>query len=701
MGMNVLKIGSSVDLYGRRNTFQTGCPPNLEPSHDIHFITAWETTAMDSETLEEYEQEVFNKFYKYRMVRHKLGDTEWFQFPDGMLFENIKELIHSYIIIQPWFNEVVDIESIRPVYHPRVLKYHYAPNTCHIRSITEHDKKKSAIQLPMETDITNFLQHPVKQAAHVIVPCGGGKTRMSVRSFHTANIRRIVMCCPTNTILKQWRKEILTRSGFQESDILEISMDGETDKDNIVDFIQKPVFCILSTNASSHLLVDAITTHPPDLMIFDEAHRMAGVIPKTDSGEGKTRLLMVRSCELSIKRLFLTYTPRFFTTNEEAEQKTLMSMDDDDIFGECVAQLSLRRMITDGILPDYRVWRLYDEHLSGTGIIAKAESIITAWKSTEIYRRKERHIINHMIVFARTNKEAKNLFKHLSVKLGDTLVLRAKSGSNMDMLKEQFDSAERSIIVNCKVLGEGVDIPIADSVVITYPKESRCEITQMLLRAGRWHPDKPLFHILIPVIGEEDVSGLEDILLSLASFDDQIHDEIVHRSIEHNVGRKKKNVLTLQHLDDEPGNIIIDSYGSSEDDIRKCFENVRKNIMHSKNSRQIRALCIKSNIDTHNDYCEFKKLYPELPDDPRPKGVSWYDFLHPHIKNKMSIQCFRSYARQYKLNHSESYNNHLSLFKNQSRSLPSLEHIVDGYFGCDKNSFHSIIGEDVSDRSFR
>jgi superfamily II DNA or RNA helicase len=89
----------------------------------------------------------------------------------------------------------------------------------------------------------------------------------------------------------------------------------------------------------------------------------------------------------------------------------------------------------------------------------------------------------------------------------------------------------------CKVLNEGVDIPEANSVAILYPKYSKIEITQMILRAGKWDTDKNLFHILFPITREEDLGGMEEVLISLASADQTLKEEIENLCLS--IGKKR------------------------------------------------------------------------------------------------------------------------------------------------------------------
>ncbi len=94
----------------------------------------------------------------------------------------------------------------------------------------------------------------------------------------------------------------------------------------------------------------------------------------------------------------------------------------------------------------------------------------------------------------------------------------------------KFEQSARTILINCRVLGEGVDIPCADSVCILYSKFSYGDITQMILRAGRWNIDKKYFHVLLPATNDIDQRGIENVLDCLSQIDGKIKDEIIAKS---------------------------------------------------------------------------------------------------------------------------------------------------------------------------
>ena len=689
MKLSIIKLGCTQDLYGRNSTYLTGCPPGLTPSHDIFYECIWEVEAESRECMYDFEDELHNKFHRFRMMREKPGDSEWFHFH----IENPLDELKSFMATRAWVTRIVPVDEIRPCKRPtRFLNKSYFKNTGFIRNDTKRLDAMNTSQAPVIEKIIEFIADSKNQAGYIIAPCGSGKTHMVGEGMKRAEIKRCIVCCPSNQIQQQWAIEMQCIGLYSCDDILLIGSTGTTQEDTVLEFMKKDQYCIITTYMSSKLLVPLVN-ETAQIIVLDEAHHLAGVVAQDDNGEGITRKLMVTAVEKDIKRLSLTFTPRIICADGNSETNFL-TMDDDNVFGTKIAELKLRQLIRKGILPDYRVWTLRDSTSKGTGIVGKAESILEAWSATEFIRGEDKHILHHLIIFTSTNEEAKQLETYYKLKVNDTIVLRVQAGDNIKQALERFQLAERAIIINCKVLGEGVDIPIANSVAITYPKHAKGEITQMVLRAGRWYENKPLFHILLPIMDDNDMSGFEDVLTALASCDELVRDEIVFRA-----SGLEKEGTTMSRNDTNIGEVLpecimIDEYsGTDLNDIKLCFSNIRRNIFPSKETKRIQELCIEKGIDTQLEYEILRTHFPDLPADPRFKNQTWYDFLHPRMTKKISIRDFvHTILEKNNLRMASTYEAWRVILNDEEReSIPSVGHINNGYFGCDDTNFNRLI----------
>lgn len=677
------KIGCTEEPYGRRSTYLTGCPPGLTPSYDIDYEGMWETTATTRDELFEYEDEVHNHFLKYRMKREIPGDSEWFNFQGGSPYDAVKAFMET----RPWVKRQIPLSEIAPPKRlSRYMRRQYQKNLQYIKTRGKRNETLNALQEPVISAIHSFVFDSTNKAGYVIAPCGSGKTIMSAKGFR--GLKKVIICCPSKQIQNQWRNTLITESVFVDSDIHFVGGTGTTDLEAIRHILRQESYCIISTNMSSYLLVDSITP-ATGLLVLDEAHHMAGIVAKDERGQGRTRRLMVKASELEIKRLSLTYTPRIIH-DDGGSDVDYLTMDDDAIFGFKIAELKIRDLIRKGVLPDYRLWTLRDEARKGTGIIGKAECILEAWNATEILRGEEKHILHHLIVFASTTQEAKDLERFFKAKTTD-VILRVEEGDKLEVPIQQFAYAKRAILVNCFVLNEGVDIPCANAVAITYPKQSRGQITQMVLRAGRWFEGKPVFHVLIPTLGDEDLTGFEEVLSALASCDEQIRDEIVLRSA---VGVKPSDPLpsSPDSSDTPPECIMIEEFEANEEDIKRCFTNIRKNLFPARESRRIQELCIEKGWDTSVEYGIQRLAIPELPEDPKPKNSTWFDYLHPTYGDRISASDFvKTVLDPNSLRVGGKYDEWLGVQPSDVIArLPTVQHITDGYFGKDDTNFNTL-----------
>jgi superfamily II DNA or RNA helicase len=695
LSMGLIKLGKTINPYARRSTYLTGCPPNLTPSQDLEFIAIWETTADCDSELRDYEDALHDYFHAYRMMRSIPNDTEWFNFGTLRPIEYWIDLIKSFITSRPWFKREMPLHEVIPVYSTRrYLSRQLRKNLKYIRNESVRNERLSKLQEPVIQKILEFVDDADNLAGVVIAPCGSGKTLMCVIGIK--KIARCIICCPSTHIQQQWRDTIKAIGLFSDESIYLVGGEGTTDCDIIKKWVDNERYCILTTYKSSYLL-ERLINDTLELIVCDEAHHMAGIISDDCSddgtGEGATRRLMRQACDIGIKRISLTFTPRF-VYRDESSRTEYFSMDDEKIFGSKIAELDYRTLIQEGVLPDYRVWMMRDEAMRGKGIIGKAECIKEAWNAKEASNGDEKFIINHLIVFVQTNDEGRLLETYFNENTEDTLILRVGDDIKIKTREsiKRFEEAPRAIIINCFILGEGVDIPCADSVAIMYPKKSRGQTTQMILRAGRWYQGKSVFHILIPTLGDEDLSGFEEVLIALASCDSQICDEIVFRA--------RKEIDTTNPTDKfsefesaRPENIMIDEVSADADEIRTCFTNVRKNIFTTKDARRIQRICLEKGIDTSIEYADIRTSeLPELPENPISGKTNWYDFLHPLNIDRISpIDFVKNILEPNSLKAGHRYDEWRGVQPSDILStLPSVQHITDGYFGEEYSNFNVL-----------
>ena len=589
---NLYKLGCTSEPHGRLITYLTGCPP--EPQYEIQYYGLWEIKAKNMKDLLYYERCLHDKFRNNRM-----SSSEWFQ--------NIKiEDVKNYLLSTRFVKCEIELQNIPKPKKSILQTNSYSRNTD--RFIEDNIIKNEVLDEIQKPAIERLIQfiNGNELAGQLIAPCGSGKTNMTCKAIQ--NLKRVVICVPSLRIQEQWGNTI-------RKDCLFLGGDAD-DWVTIEDAIKQDTFCIISTYMSCKHLIE-ILPQTTELIVFDEAHHMTGLVSdNNEAGEGITRALLKSIVDKNMKRLFLTFTPKDF----EFEDDRVLSMDNEEIFGKQIVEIKLRDLINKGVLPDYVIWALSSE---GNGIQAKMEQIILAWESKEI---------NHLIIFVEDLADKDNIKEYLKDKV-DCPVLSIERSQDTKRLIDEFQ-VDRAILIDCRRLGEGVDIPIADSVAIIYPKKSVVDIVQMVLRAGRWYEYKSIFHILLPHVTNEDMSGIQTIILALAKYDDALRGEIML-----SCSLKKKENEEYFEKDfgkTSDGRIQYDMISSTDiEKMNECFGKIRNNLTKTRNKKEKYEIVQNCNkqlrIISKMQYFESKEYHPKYIEEPKKYfneyWISWYNFL--------------------------------------------------------------------------
>lgn len=655
-----------------------------------------------------------------------------------------------------------------------------------------HSQALSTAQEPIVAQIRAFLEDDTREAGYVIAPCGSGKTVMmcdALRKFmresattkgkeHNTNV---IICAPVECIQKQWHKTLIRRHVFAREDmyIINGSQAGMSASECVDRYVHvcarlrcssqssraKPI-CAIVTYASSHLLTRVIDACCASLMIFDEAHHLAGIVAQDETdgegdgvyfGQGRTRTLAAEAAKLRIKRIALTYTPRIARIHERdissGRKVEFLTMDDELVFGKQIARLDLRKLINDGILPDYRICAIRPHPQASASVSSRAststsasahsrslsrlstidnrsaqvgECILRAWIE---YARD----INHLIIFARTLNDVRELGAYLHERAANTLVICVGESPYEDNVKvciERFTNASRAILVNCYKLSEGVDIPCADSVAIAYAKESRGQITQMILRAGRWHPNKAMFRVLIPIIDDcprssatstamrpMNTTALTEVLVAMAINDSLIRDELKLRAQEQIASCSSSAADSEVARDSESPNKHIDLFCFASTDlarIRQIIAGLYVFTVAQGNSVDIRGICAAYDIRTSVDYTRTRaNMFPDLPEQPwKHVGKTPYAFLNG-LRAVPLLVDFRQNMRVLGITMADQYATSLRHAREGTLSqlhewrgslafadYPDVQHILDCCFGAEYNQFADAIGPQSGRRTW-
>ena len=246
-----------------------------------------------------------------------------------------------------------------------------------------------------------------------------------------------------------------------------------------------------------------------DLMVLDEAHKTVGASSKPFA------TLLHDDRVRARRRLFMTATERVLRDDSD----DVLSMDDEQVYGQRFFQLSFKEAIRQGIICDYkiltvlvtdaRIAELVEENRLVMLDAADEVEAQALAAGVALNRAVREHGVRHAISFHRSIRAA-DRFREQQDKLNllpeiETTTLnlhvssRRSAGERADLL-DRFAHHDYALMTNARCLTEGVDIPAVDCVLFADPKQSVIDIVQAAGRALRRHPGKEHGYILLPLV---------------------------------------------------------------------------------------------------------------------------------------------------------------------------------------------------------
>ncbi|MFF1810804.1 Helicase associated domain protein [Streptomyces sp. NPDC058251] len=291
---------------------------------------------------------------------------------------------------------------------------------------------------------------------------------------------------------------------------------------------------IYATYASLGVLAEAFEgvygqqLAPVDLAVVDEAHRTSGSMGKAWADIHDQSVIPAR------RRLYLTATPRIWQerlNREVAEgvrdplpREMAASMDDEKVFGPVLYKLSLASAVSRGLLARYQiiVLELQDPVVTPERLMGeerRSEEVrgqrLGALQAALLHTMSQ-HQLQTCITFHHRTIEAQAYaegLERVAAKLhadqpetypsaiwADWLCGEHVPERRREVLGSFGSTAQRAVLSNCRVLGEGVDIRAVDSVALLDPKGAPHDIVQAIGRALRQKPGQgKLASLIVPV----------------------------------------------------------------------------------------------------------------------------------------------------------------------------------------------------------
>jgi superfamily II DNA or RNA helicase len=371
--------------------------------------------------------------------------------------------------------------------------------------------------------LVHFVDH---NRGHIEMACGSGKTLTSYWIDAGLSNKRTVIFVPSLYLLSQFYSDWVNQSYAENKKIryLLVGSDADVDEDvkyksnglilytdpkSIKKIIKgtKEKLVVISTYQSSDKLAEACDNF--DFGIFDESHKTVGQASK------KFTMMLTNKHMTITKRLFMTATPKMYSGDLDDEK--IISMDNEKFYGPKIYVYNTGNAIRDKKLVDYQVVSIYAKNASIEKLIKKNRLVKFKKEFDEIEANYLATILvllkkikdgtcRHMITYHNKVESARKFSEFLQVVhdalYDDKLFVEHLSGATSmgerNRIIKEFIKSPVSVLCSARVLNEGVNIPIVDSVCFVDARFSTIDIVQCIGRSLRLFNGKTMAHVIVP-----------------------------------------------------------------------------------------------------------------------------------------------------------------------------------------------------------
>ena len=523
-----------------------------------------------------------------------------------------------------------------------------------------------------ETIIKNSYEYfKINQKGLLIIPCGVGKTLISLWITQELNSNTILIGVPNKLLLKQWEKVICDL--FQNVSYLIVS--GGVDTENIMQFLKnQKKSIVITTYSSAHKVYTATqdTRFVFDMIILDEVHHLT----TNNMCLSHTTKKYIQMLNIpSVKQLSLTATLK--QLESMCDNGIVVSNDNVEYFGEIIDRKCLLWAINENIICDYVIQTIItneeqlEQRLSRFHIIEENEKrlFLSAFASLKSIFDGHSH---HLLIYSNNKNNSLKLIQYIKMLLDNnyfdipelyysTYHSEMKSKYQKEII-DNFEKAKFGIITCVYCLGEGWDFPLLDGVVFAENMTSNIRIVQSALRASRKNKHQPnkITKIILPILNRydwlennenPDLKKVREVIYQMGLEDETISQKIKVFRIDIEKQKPKKKEKKERKM--------IEQFGKYDDELTQklrlktikrttlatTYEKARKIIADKKikNKESYYELCERDNrlskepetvfkgqFTNWIEYLGIERIYYDLKTCKNKVGV--YLLLYPEIK---------------------------------------------------------------------
>ena len=485
----------------------------------------------------------------------------------------------------------------------------------------------------------------INEKGLLIIPCGVGKTLISLWITQELNLNTILIGVPNKLLLKQWKEVIC--SLFQLIPYLIVS--GGVEIENIMQFLENnQTKCIVITTYSSAHKVYTATQNISfvfDMKINDECHHLTSHNMRLANTSKKYIQMLNVS---SVKQLSLTATLK--QLESMCDDGIVVSNDNAEYFGEIIDRKCLLWAIDKNIICDYVIQTIItneeqlEQQLLRFNITEENDKRLFLSAFTSLKSISDGH--SHHLLNYTNNKD--NSFKFIQYikmllehKYFDIPDLYYSNYHGTIKLKDQteiinkFNKAKFGIISCVYCLGEGYDNDNIDAVVFSENMTSNIRIVQSALRASRKNKNdtNKKTKIILPILNRDDwlennenqdLKKVREVIYQMG-----LEDETITQKIKvFRIDIEKQKLTKREKVERE----IVDEFGEYEHELtQKLRLKTIKRTALSTTYEKARKIIADKNIKNKESYYELCKIDNRLSKEPeitfKGQFTNWIEYL--------------------------------------------------------------------------
>jgi superfamily II DNA or RNA helicase len=514
---------------------------------------------------------------------------------------------------------------------------------------TENIKLNDEIYNPrdyQETIIKNSYEYfQINEKGLLIIPCGVGKTLISLWITQKLNSNTILIGVPNKLLLKQWKEVICVL--FQSVPYLIVS--GGVDIENIMRFLEnnQKKCIVITTYSSAHKVYSATqdTRFIFGMKILDEVHHLTtNNMRLAHTTKKYIQMLNIQS----VKQLSLTATLK--QLESMCDDGIVVSNDNVEYFGEIIDRKCLLWAINENIICDYVIQTIItneeqlEQQLSRFHIIEENDKrlFLSAFASLKSIFDGHSH---HLLIYSNNKDNSLKLIQYIKMLLDDNYFdipdlyysnyhSEMKSKDQKEIINN-FEKAKFGIITCVYCLGEGWDFPLLDGVVFAENMTSNIRIVQSALRASRKNKKdtNKKTKIILPILNRDDwlennenpdLKKVREVIYQMGLEDETITQKIKVFRIE--IEKQKPKPREKEERE------MIDEFGEYDDELtQKLRLKTIKRTALATTYEKARKIIADKNIKSKESYYELCERDNRLSKEPeivfKGQFTNWIEYL--------------------------------------------------------------------------